>query len=93
MESGGHEILSSGFYPAFRLTIDGLYHSSDNDGNVWVCAPCPPGCANCTALSEQLLGFAVPRCDTCHDGLILHSDSGLCTSLCPIGTDFRFSLC
>ncbi|VDO07464.1 unnamed protein product [Rodentolepis nana] len=75
-----------GFYPAFRLTKDGLYHSSDKGGSVWVCAPCPPGCANCTASSEQAQGFAVPRCDTCHDDLILHSDSGLCTSPCPIGT-------
>nr|CDS29388.1 proprotein convertase subtilisin:kexin type 5 [Hymenolepis microstoma] len=88
MESGGHEILSSGFYPAFRLTIDGLYHSSDNDGNVWVCAPCPPGCANCTALSEQLLGPS--RCTSCNEGYTLNKTNGKCETQhsCPQLTYF-----
>ncbi|VUZ56328.1 unnamed protein product, partial [Hymenolepis diminuta] len=75
----------SGFYPAFRLTKEGLYHTSGNNGDVWACAPCPPGCANCTASSEQLQGFTVPRCSACHEDLILDSESALCNSSCPIG--------
>ncbi|CDS42286.1 proprotein convertase subtilisin:kexin type 5 [Echinococcus multilocularis] len=80
-----------GFFPAFRLRQSGLYETEtapivDDGGIVWMCAPCPPGCASCSPSPRRLQGFVVPRCDTCHKGLSLERNSGLCKSSCPVGT-------
>ncbi|VDK21054.1 unnamed protein product [Taenia asiatica] len=80
-----------GFFPAFQLRQSGLYETGaaltvDDARSVWMCAPCPPGCASCSPSARRLQGFVMPRCNICHKGLSLELDSGICKSPCPIGT-------
>ncbi|KAL5110679.1 Proprotein convertase subtilisin/kexin type 5 [Taenia crassiceps] len=80
-----------GFFPAFQLHQSGLYETKtmltvDVAESVWMCAPCPPGCASCSPSARRLQGFVVPHCNICQKGLNLEHDSGLCKSPCPIGT-------
>uniref|UniRef100_A0A5K3FGZ7 P/Homo B domain-containing protein n=1 Tax=Mesocestoides corti TaxID=53468 RepID=A0A5K3FGZ7_MESCO len=84
-------VCRPGFYPAFQLSKSGFYATElpvdfTAENGVWVCAPCPPGCARCSPSTKHVQGYVVPMCEVCQTGLILDGDAGTCHSPCPIGT-------